>query len=328
MNRRITSAIIKKSKFLINDFAHSLHLKKVKLKPGKRVIIYHGVTTNANKRINARFISTEEFEKQLVYFNRYFNVVSLTDYFEESNHPESKFTVALTFDDGYLNNLTEVLPLLEKYKVPATFFITTIKAKNHQYLWADLLDLFRHTGPDQFFFRGVTYHKKKNEYVANGQSLKRQLKKGDWAIKKELSDIILKENSFMNVKSLHPYFQLLNNEQIKQLSESEFATIGSHALYHNCLTQVDLKTAREELEKSKTYLENVTGKKVNFFAYPDGDYNEQLTDLTAEVGYKKQLLVDYKKPEHKNDLRLEERLGINPYISLKNQMQCIINGHY
>jgi peptidoglycan/xylan/chitin deacetylase (PgdA/CDA1 family) len=53
------------------------------------------------------------------------SVVSLRDVLESSNPtgPQSNRQVLLTFDDGYVNNLTEALPVLEQEQCPATIFV-------------------------------------------------------------------------------------------------------------------------------------------------------------------------------------------------------------
>jgi len=107
---------IKKLKWIKNDIGFSLGVKNLTIpKAGNRILVYHGVTKDAFTGYNARFISTKNFENQLVYFKKNFNVISLND-FVDSKFSSSKFNIALTFDDGYRNNLREVLPLLNKYK--------------------------------------------------------------------------------------------------------------------------------------------------------------------------------------------------------------------
>ena len=84
--------------------------------------MYHGVRTG-QLRINGRHITAKHFEKQLQYFKRKFSVVPLDQLCEMkfAGVVPEKHAIALTFDDGFVNNLTVALPLLEKYGLPATF---------------------------------------------------------------------------------------------------------------------------------------------------------------------------------------------------------------
>lgn len=320
---------LKKVKWTTNDMLFAVGLKSLPKKSfGKQIIIYHGVTNNAITDINARFISTQLFEQQIAYFKKHFNVVTLEDYFNGTTHPD-KLTLAITFDDGYLNNLIEALPILEKHKIPATFFITTVQQFNANILWADALDLFRYTTiKNTFEFNGIIYQKSKKEFTSKHGSLKQLLKQSDWKLKKQLIELVLKSNSFINNESLKPYHQLLSEKDIITLSKSHYAEIGSHALYHNCLTQITLNEAKNELVTSKTYLENLIQTEVTSFAYPDGDYNQELIKCIDSLGYKNQLVVDYIAGKDKTSKQLESRFGINPYISFNNQIQCLIDGKY
>ena len=107
------------------------------------VLVYHGLTEGPPRRINARFIDLARFESDLQYIAEHLHPVSLSNYAQGIRHPE-RCTVAISFDVGYRNNLL-ALPLLEKYQIPATFFITASQSKGHDLLWNDLLDLVQAT---------------------------------------------------------------------------------------------------------------------------------------------------------------------------------------
>lgn len=324
----LAKKFIKKATWKYRDWGYSFGLRGLpKYTSGKQILLYHGVTKNAKLDINARFISTTQFEQQISYMKSNFHVVTLDEYFQGASHPY-KLTVAITFDDGYRNNLTEALPILEQYQVPATFFITTIRSTGYEVLWPDVLDLYRYSGGGVLLFNGEKYTRKGNEFWSGSTKLKDELKKASWSQKKELVDEILSSNRFMNDPVYFPYFKLMDEKEIQRLSESPYATVGSHGLYHNCLDRVSITGCQKELEISKNYLENITQREVTSLAYPDGSYTQEIIDLAEKVGYKMQLSVDQLFPEDTQDSRIENRFGINPYISFNNQMECIINGQY
>jgi peptidoglycan/xylan/chitin deacetylase (PgdA/CDA1 family) len=71
-------------------------------------------------------VTQNEFEKQLKYISRKFEVISLKEYFEIRNSKERiKYRLlVITFDDGYLDNWIWAFPLLKKYKIQATIFVS------------------------------------------------------------------------------------------------------------------------------------------------------------------------------------------------------------
>ena len=90
---------------------------------GAVVLMYHSVGEN-----NLFFtVNENEFERQMAYLTREnFNVVSLKkleEYLKDINIPQK--TIAITFDDGYKDNLSNAFPVLKKHSFPATIFITT-----------------------------------------------------------------------------------------------------------------------------------------------------------------------------------------------------------
>src|SRR4051794_6307717 len=100
------------------------HKNNIKNARGVRILVYHGICLNDPHKFNTLFITLKRFEKQLQLYKKYFDIVSLDEVFKKQLNPE-RFSVCLTFDDGFANNYKYVLPLLEKHEVPATFFITS-----------------------------------------------------------------------------------------------------------------------------------------------------------------------------------------------------------
>lgn len=81
--------------------------------------MYHSISSPAEPMPGDIDISPERFEQQLEWLARTKRVVTLD---ETLFHPPSR-AIAITFDDGYRDNLTVALPLLEKFKLPMTLFV-------------------------------------------------------------------------------------------------------------------------------------------------------------------------------------------------------------
>ncbi len=94
------------------------------LRPGMRILMYHRVCKN--DKYDQLTVDPDKFSEQIRYLSEHYRIISLDNVIAELESGSiKKNTVAVTFDDGYLDNLVYAIPILEKYKVPATIFITS-----------------------------------------------------------------------------------------------------------------------------------------------------------------------------------------------------------
>ena len=85
------------------------------------VLVYHTISSPSEPLPGEIDISPENFARQLDWLSRWRSVVPLM---QTLNGNKAGFPVAITFDDGFRDNLTVALPMLEKYSMPATVFVT------------------------------------------------------------------------------------------------------------------------------------------------------------------------------------------------------------
>ena len=88
---------------------------------------------------------------------------------------------------------------------------------------------------------------------------------------------------------LYEGLKMMNKSHILELSNAGME-IGSHTWSHYPLKHADKKTIRYELETSKKYLEDLLGKRVSSFCYPNGEIPEKISDIELfdifeEIGY-------------------------------------------
>jgi peptidoglycan/xylan/chitin deacetylase (PgdA/CDA1 family) len=106
------------------------------------VLVYHTISSPAEPLEGEIDISPEAFARQLVWLARRRSVVPLI---ETLNSNKRRKVVALTFDDGFQDNLTVALPMLEKHSMPATVFVTPGFIGNESYLSREeVRELSRH----------------------------------------------------------------------------------------------------------------------------------------------------------------------------------------
>jgi peptidoglycan/xylan/chitin deacetylase (PgdA/CDA1 family) len=106
------------------------------------VLVYHSISSPPEPLPADADISPRRFEQQLRWLKRWRRVVSLE---ETLRSPASGKLVSITFDDGYRDNLTVALPLLEKFQLPMTLFVAAGFVGRDGYLSEDeLREISRH----------------------------------------------------------------------------------------------------------------------------------------------------------------------------------------
>jgi len=197
--------------------------------------------------------------------------------------------LVITFDDGHAANYA-LLSVIKDYSVPITFFVCS-----------DIVGTNR-----QFWFNEIYKLKVSSWEIPNNQRLK-----------------LLSATGFYNNKEYENAFALTQRQISELLSAG--CKIQSHTATHPILPMCDNETAREEIFKSKTNLEDHFNVKVNYIAYPNGDYGDREMELCKEAGYQMGLTVDlgYNNLDI-NPFRLK-RIGISDEAGI-NQLAVMATG--
>lgn len=318
---------------LRNDASYFLGNRHQSPQSGSRILVYHGIDLADSRRYNTKFISQKRLSAHIEQFKKYFKIVPLEEIFQ--GKACSEFKLALSFDDGYENNLKYALPVLRHHGVPATYCITGVTDTEDPILWADYLDIIARESGRQLTIDGITYKSKKirpwgfYSYVdPSGLHLKsKALASGQQFKQKLMAEL----RTCMNLAQLAPYQDYwcqLKRHQIEQLSQHSYINIVSHGYHHDSLANISFESACTDMLKSKLFLENIIQKPIDSFAYPDGSYTNKLVQHGKSIGYQYQLITGYQSDKDKNDPIIYDRLTINPYISAHNQILAIIEGNY
>jgi len=293
---------------------------------GAKILVYHGICLQDHLRFNTLFVKLKTFEAHLRLYKKYFNLVSIDDFYQQ-RFSDKQFNICLSFDDGFANNYKYVLPLLEQYQVPATFFVTGIREAGYDILWNDLLGIAQKYGPEKFTFMADRFVKGKDgryRSSSTGKKIADTLRQTGFEDKSKMIRLL---NSWKYTVQ-EDYWLQMTIEEIRSLSQSKWATIGSHSYFHNDLAKINSTALREDLGGSRSFLENVTGKEIKALAFPYGSYSTHVVDEAKRAGYSQLLATDFLFPGDAEDPALRERLTINPFISNINQVYANITGKY
>ncbi len=332
---RIPKNIAYRLKICTNDAFFALGWRKTRdifSVPGQRILVYHGLDQRGEKALNGRFLSVTQFESQVRFLSENAQIIALADYFAGRFDPQ-RFTVVLTFDDGYRNNLKYALPVLEKYAAPATFFLTSATGQGAEWLWMDFLDVATQLAPSTLTVGNQRFVKKRwqhTRYFAdeNGRKLVDWARYAPWSFIQAMETALQRAGAWNGASDWATYWELLSPSEIRALASCPLATIGAHGHTHQDLAHLSLEAASNELRQCKNTLEKITGASLQALAYPFGAYTRALLDAAEQMGFSQQLAVDFLFPEDHSDNRLRSRMCINPFVSKENQWLAIKNGRF
>ncbi len=170
--------------------------------------------------------------------------------------------VAVTFDDGYADNLDVALPLLESFAVPASFFVTTgFVESGREFWWDEIQRLVPERGP--------------------ARDLHRTLRALDAGPREALLDAIAARSGRDRVARRD--YRPLTAGEVGRLARSPLATVGAHGVTHTAFSILDARGRRDEMLRSRAALERWTGGPVTIFAFPYGERGDVPAEAIAEA---------------------------------------------
>lgn len=194
---------------------------------------------------------------------------------------------AITFDDGYADNATEALPLLQKHGMTATFFVATSFLDGGR-MWNDsIIEAVRLSRADRLDLRddGMGLHPL-GTVAERRQAIEQlisQIKYLDAADRLHaVAQVERQSNAAL------PANLMMTSAQVRQLRDAGMQ-IGAHTCSHPILARIAATDAEREMADSKSALESLLDEEVALFAYPNGkpgkDYLAEHTRIAKAVGF-------------------------------------------
>jgi peptidoglycan/xylan/chitin deacetylase (PgdA/CDA1 family) len=259
---------------------------------------YHRILPAARKAnyfLPDLVVTPEAFRIHCAVLADYYEVWPLSEALEalETGAAAGRRLAAITFDDGYEDNVEFAAPILAEFELRATFFVVTDCIDRGVAPWYD-----RAAVAVQELFRAGRLPRMVNilqEYgfpgaarvtADDGLSLARHVVRAAKALtptrRRELVQALAEESSAP--PQARAWDQFMSWDQVRALAEQGHE-IGSHSHTHEMLTQLDEESLRNEVEVSRLALvENVPRERYPF-CYPNGDVDDGVAHWVESTGY-------------------------------------------
>lgn len=184
--------------------------------------------------------------------------------------------VIITFDDGYYNN-SLALPILEEYRVPAVFFVSSDHVRHNKAFWWDVLHrelTQRGASLDQIYREGVALKSKRTEQI-----------------EAELTERF-GPSAFQPRGDIDRPF---TPAELREFARHNFVHLGNHTANHAILTNYTTEQVRSQIVRAQEELREMTGITPSVIAYPNGALSRSIVQTCVESGLKVGFTVRPKK---------------------------------
>lgn len=259
---------------------------------GRAVILrYHSVSTAADGTHlcldPGLAVAPADFDQQCAYLKQHYNVLSLDEMVERlsNNSAMPPKAVALTFDDGYLDNYTQAFPILQRHGLNATFYVTTNCIDNREILWTGLLRfcVFTTTVPvletrEPMAFRlplrtPLERREAFTKLIVTMKNIPTERRLALLEAVREGAGI----NDVTPLKSI-----MMSWDQVREMHRAGMI-FGAHTLTHPNLPNATAEEAEREIVGSRDALAEQIGARVLHFSYPNGRGSAHLTESVKSI---------------------------------------------
>ncbi len=197
--------------------------------------------------------------------------------------------VAVTFDDGYADNVEAATPILEQNGLRGTFFITTGFVEKGQPLWFDRAADVWHRLPA--VVQKTLMAKLYGEVEKSRHHGEKNLAVGTWmaALKRAEPDVRMEVIHQAEFKAGGVFdsrkYRPMTPEQVSALYNRGHE-VASHTVTHPMLLQLNEDSLQDELYNSREKLGKWTGDEISGLCYPNGDFDDRVELFAERAGYR------------------------------------------
>jgi peptidoglycan/xylan/chitin deacetylase (PgdA/CDA1 family) len=251
------------------------------------ILIFHRVLA-AKDTLLPDLPDAAEFEQSMSWVRQWFNVLPLRDAVQRLfDGTIAGRALAITFDDGYADNVEIAAPVLRRLGLPATFFVAT-GFMNGSCMWNDrVIEAIRSTRRNAIELPAAGLQ---DVALATPQARREAIGRVLSAIKhREQSERDALANALCAQLETPPVQQLMMGEDQLRRLHAMGMEIGAHTVSHPILTRLPALAAHAEIQASKERLEQIVQAPVRLFAYPNGvpnqDYGVEHAQMVRDCGF-------------------------------------------
>lgn len=259
-------------------------------RPSIRIVYYHRVNNNNDPFFPA--MTPSKFEQEIGFLARNYAIISMADAVKRlADGGPAGPAVVVTFDDGYADNYRIAYPILERYKIPATIFLTTGAIDSSSPLWFERLALAIKQSPlssvdlELDVPRRFALGTQEQRLWTNGEIYGFLRYRPDAERQLRLNEIIHRLGGCDDsVRS----GAMLNWDEIRKL-HCRGIDFGGHTVTHPFVSRLSRDQALWEATECKRRIEDELQAPIEYFAYPSGremDFSPWNKEILQEAGYR------------------------------------------
>lgn len=259
------------------------------------VLAYHRVAeVDTRSPWDPELISAtpEAFRWQCAFVARHFTTVRSEDIvaWAENGKAMPSNPIVITFDDGYRDNRTVALPILQEAGLVADFFVCPWYITNRRLFWWDKIAYC--VARTEASALRLAYPRSV-ELLVDGPAAREEARYRLLHIAKrtprlDFDRFLAELQAAAGVELNEPDAArelLLTWDDVRELAVAGMG-IGSHTMSHRLLAMSDAETAAEELKRSRREIEHEMGRPVRTLSYPVGSFDDRTRALAREAGYR------------------------------------------
>ncbi len=307
---------------MMREWVRGLRARLPHVRRGPTILLYHRIAEPGSDPFSL-CVSPSHFSEHLEVLSRDYTPLRLRELSlraRDGSLPAN--AVAVTFDDGYRDNLAHAVPLLAWFDIPATVFIASGQVGEIRGFWWDELEriVLRPLSLPPALELDIGGHRHRWEPTGAHASAQRA------RFFQELYRLLIAlpeaqrvaaQDALLDWAGAAPQApdedRALAPQEVAAMAAAARIELGAHSVSHPLMSRLPYAEQLGEARQSKRAVEALAGRAVESFAYPYGDFSDSSVAAAREAGFQSACTCDLARVSAKTDPlrlpRLEVRGG-------------------